>query len=167
MKIKKLFRTLVILSVLMANIACDQISKTVVRQRISMQEELKFLNEHVTLTKIENTGAFLSLGHSLPAFYKTLILHLLPLILLGFGLVYVLTKRTLSFGTAIGICFVTGGGLGNLYDRMMYGSVTDFLHVRFGILQTGIFNLADVSIMVGAFMLLAEAYLNKANPAAP
>ena len=49
----------------------------------------------------------------------------------------------------IGLCFVIGGGVGNLFDRMVYGSVTDFLYLKFGVFQTGIFNMADVSIMTG------------------
>ena len=61
----------------------------------------------------------------------------------------------------LGLACVLGGGIGNLYDRVLYGSVTDFLHIDFGLFQTGIFNLADVSIMVGAFLLAAEMFLKR------
>ena len=63
--------------------------------------------------------------------------------------------------TILGICFVVGGGFGNIYDRLVYGSVTDFLQMNFVIVQTGIFNMADVSIMAGMFMILLEAYLKQ------
>ena len=52
----------------------------------------------------------------------------------------------------IGLCSVAGGGIGNIFDRVMYGSVTDFLYVRVGIFQTGIFNFADVSITAGVLL---------------
>jgi signal peptidase II len=39
---------------------------------------------------------------------------------------------------------------------MVNGSVTDFLHIDFVIFQTGVFNLADVSIMIGAFVIVLD-----------
>lgn len=56
----------------------------------------------------------------------------------------------------MGISFVIGGGIGNLYDRVLYGSVTDFMHLKFGIFQTGIFNMADVSIMLGMLIIVSS-----------
>jgi signal peptidase II len=55
----------------------------------------------------------------------------------------------------IGLCLLTGGGLGNLIDRISNnGAVTDFLRLGIGPLRTGIFNLADVAIVSGVLMLL-------------
>ena len=70
-------------------------------------------------------------------------------------------KKSLSNLTSLGICFVVGGGLGNIYDRLIYGSVTDFLHINFVIFQTGIFNMADVSIIAGTFAIVCDTYLNR------
>jgi len=57
-----------------------------------------------------------------------------------------------------------GGGIGNVYDRIIYGSVTDFLHIDLGLFETGIFNMADVSITTGALILLANTlYKNYRN----
>ena len=61
----------------------------------------------------------------------------------------------------IGLCFVIGGGVGNLFDRILYGSVTDFLYLKFGIFQTGIFNMADVSIMTGISIVLLQFLLKR------
>jgi len=61
----------------------------------------------------------------------------------------------------VGISFVLGGGIGNMYDRIVHGSVTDFMHIDFIIFQTGIFNMADVSIMMGMFLILIRSFLNK------
>jgi signal peptidase II len=72
-----------------------------------------------------------------------------------------LTKKNLSNLTIIAICFIVGGGIGNIYDRLIYGSVTDFLHIDFIIFQTGIFNMADVSIMTGTFIVLFESYFKR------
>ena len=161
MKIKRILRTLVILTILSSNIGCDQISKSIVRQRIDYNEQISLVNNYLTLTKIENTGAFLSIGQSLPQPIKVLLLTILPLIVLGLAFIYLLTKKNLSNLTIMGICFIVGGGVGNIYDRLIYGSVTDFLHIDFVIFQTGIFNMADVSIMTGTFIVLFESYLKR------
>jgi signal peptidase II len=113
------------------------------------------------LTKIENTGAFLSVGQFLPQPIKILLLTILPLIVLGLAFIYLLTKKNLSNLTIMGICSIVGGGVGNIYDRLIYGSVTDFLHIDFVIFQTGIFNMADVSIMTGTFIVLFESYFKR------
>ncbi len=55
--------------------------------------------------------------------------------------------------TVISIAFATGGGFENIYDRIAYGSVTDFINLKIGILKTSIFNLAGVSIIIGMFLV--------------
>jgi signal peptidase II len=63
------------------------------------------------------------------------------------------------------MCFLIGGGIGNIYDRIKFGSVTDFLHIDFILFRTGIFNLADVSIMIGIGILLLHSFLgNRLSP---
>lgn len=161
--LKRLLRTLVILVVLSCNIGCDQISKNIVRQRISYHEQISLVSNHLILTKVENTGAFLSAGDSLPQPFKSLLLIALPLVALAFGLRYMVTHKNLSYTMLLGICFGIGGGLGNIYDRIVYGSVTDFLHISFGFVHTGIFNMADVSVMVGAALILIDTYFKNSS----
>jgi signal peptidase II len=161
MKAKKTLRTLLFLTILGVNIGCDQVSKTIVRQHIDYGQKIELVKNHLTLTKVENTGAFLSLGNSLPDPLKLILLTILPLLMLGFAFLYLLKMSKLSRMSILGICFVAGGGVGNVYDRIIYGSVTDFLHIDFGIFQTGIFNMADVSILAGSFIILLENVLQQ------
>jgi len=152
---------LAILLIVVCNVGCDQISKGIVRKEVGYYENIKVYVDNITLTKVENTGAFLSMGSVLPQFLKFTLLIILPAIVLLMGLYFIMTKARLSQLTIIGAAFVIGGGIGNLYDRIMFGSVTDFLHIDFIIFQTGIFNLADVSIMIGMGMIVIAAYLNR------
>ena len=163
MKVKRVLRTLVIVIILISNVGCDQISKNIVRKRIHYNEEISLMNNYLTLTKIENKGAFFSLGHSLPQPIKLLLLTILPMVALGLIFIYLLTKKNLTNTAIIGICFIIGGGAGNIYDRLVYGSVTDFLHIDFVIFQTAIFNMADVSIMTGVFMIVIDAVRSRFN----
>ena len=153
MNAKRIFNIMLILVVLVSNVGCDQVSKAIARNSLSDNQIVSLANDHIKLMKVENKGAFLSIGSALPVFLRIILLNILPLVVLGLVGFYVFTKTNLSRLTTIGTCFVIGGGLGNIYDRMVYGSVTDFLHIDFVIFQTGVFNLADVSIMVGAFVI--------------
>lgn len=156
----KVIRTLLILLILISNVGCDQVTKNIIRDRIDYNEQIDLMGNFLTLTKVENSGAFLSIGDSLPQPAKILLLTVLPVILLGFVLVFSLMKKGTTDLTLLGICFITGGGIGNIYDRLVHGSVTDFLHMDFGFFQTGIFNMADISIMTGFFIVLTESYVS-------
>lgn len=156
----RIIRSVVIFTILVMNIGCDQISKRIVRQQVYEYQEISIIKNYVTLTKVENEGAFLSLGQKLPDAVRFTLLTLLPLIVLGFGVGFLFVKRNLPKPLLLGFAFVMGGGIGNIYDRLMYGSVTDFLHIDFGIFQTGIFNMADVSIMVGVLIVLLDSVVS-------
>jgi signal peptidase II len=168
MNANKIIRTLIILAILATNVGCDQVSKHMVRQSVGEFEQISVIKNFVTLMKVENTGAFLSWGSSLPQPFKLILLSVLPVVVLALAFLFVLTQKDLSKLTVVAICFVLGGGIGNIYDRVMHGSVTDFLHIDFVIFQTGVFNMADVSVMLGMFFVLVEAYLKRrSQPATP
>ncbi|WP_316841835.1 signal peptidase II [Pedobacter gandavensis] len=150
-----------ILVIILLNVGCDQISKAIVREHIDYYENIKLFSDHFTLTKVENSGAFLSMGDSLHSGVKFVLLLLLPVLVLAMGIYFVMTRKDLSPSMVFGVCCVIGGGIGNLYDRILYGSVTDFLHIDFIIFQTGVFNAADMSIMGGMLLIILDSFQKK------
>lgn len=162
MNTKILARNLIIVLILCSTIGCDQVSKIIVRKHVADYEKIGLIAHYFTLTKVENTGAFLSLGNTLPQPFKLLLLAILPLLALGVALVYLFIKTTLSPVRIVGICFIIGGGIGNIYDRLAYGSVTDFLYIDLGFVQTGVFNIADVAVMAGIVLLFLETSMERA-----
>lgn len=163
MNTKKIIRAIVIVMILGSTVGCDQFSKKLVRQKINDYEQIGFLSNYVTITKIENSGAMLSIGQSLPQPAKFIILAILPLFAMGFALVLLLMRHNVPVLSIWGMCFIVGGGIGNIYDRIVYGSVTDFLHIDFVLFETGIFNMADVSIMAGMFLVIIDLCFNRKN----
>jgi signal peptidase II len=157
MATSRIIKTFFILLTILVNIGCDQVSKKIVRKNVNPHETIPIVNDRVIVTNVENSGAFLSLGDSLPSPVRVIVLNILPLIALGLGFFYVLSKPELPRASAIGFSFVIGGGIGNIFDRVVYGSVTDFLHIDFGFFQTGIFNMADLSIVMGAAIILVKS----------
>jgi len=163
MKSKKLIRALLIILILGLNIGCDQVSKSMVRAKVGPYEKIGFLYNHVTLQHVENTGAFLSMGDNLSGVLRMLLLNILPLIAVIAGLIYILIKPDMNPVPLLGIIMIIGGGFGNIYDRITRGSVTDFFHINFVIFQTGVFNVADMSIMAGMFIILIHSWVVKSK----
>lgn len=151
-------RTIIILIILAFNISCDQVSKSIVRKKFTDYTQIHFFSNHVNLIKVENSGAFLSIGNSLHGPSRIILLNLLPMIAVLAGLIFILFRTNLNKVILLAVIMITGGGIGNLYDRVVHGSVTDFMHINFVLFQTGIFNVADMSIMAGMFMLILHAW---------
>lgn len=158
---KPFVRTSCILIIIMLNAGCDQISKHIARENLTYNHYVSVIGQKLVLIKTENSGAFLSMGDSMTGALKFLTLFLIPSVALLFGIYFLVRHKHLPRLLVIGICFVIGGGIGNLTDRLLYGSVTDFLHMNFYGFRTGVFNLADVSIMMGMGLILINMFLKQ------
>ncbi len=161
MQISKLLRIFIILVLILANYSCDQVTKSMARKQIPDNERIEVIGEHLVLTKAENTGMILGSGSNLNPTAKLILVNALPAIMLLCLFFFTLFQTKLNHTMVLGLTFIIGGGFGNIIDRIHYGSVTDFLHIDFGIVRTGIFNLADVSIMVGAILIMLMAIFQK------
>lgn len=158
----KLSRTLRIVILIVANIAVDQISKIIVRAEIGRNEVIELIGNTFIMTKVENKGAFLGMGSELPPTMRWILLLILPVIVLGGVTYYILTNKTLDRLSLIAFCCIIGGGIANVFDRFVYGSVTDFFHIDFGgVFRTGIFNVADMSVTFGMILLVIASFRQK------
>jgi signal peptidase II len=109
----------------------------------------------VRIQYAENDGAFLSLGSSLPQKWKMLIFIGGVSLFLISAFIYLIFASGINASAVAAISLVIGGGLSNLLDRIAYnGHVIDFLNLGLGRLRTGIFNVADLAIMLGMLLLV-------------
>ena len=156
MKISRPLRMSLIFGLILLNVGCDQVSKSVDRNHIDARERISVIGEYDVLMKTENKGAFLGFLSSMEnPILKTIFLILLPIAVLFFILRMIIITTDLDKYMIFGLCCIIGGGIGNLYDRILYRSVTDFMHIDLGgIFKTGIFNMADVSVMLGTGLLI-------------
>ncbi|WP_420571955.1 signal peptidase II [Kordia sp.] len=156
MKISRSLRMLFIFGLILINVGCDQVSKSVARKHIDTHESISVIGEYVILTKTENKGAFLGFLSTMESpILKSIFLIILPVAVLFFILRMIIINTDLDKYMIFGLCCIIGGGIGNLYDRILYRSVTDFMHIDLGgIFKTGIFNMADVSVMLGTGLLI-------------
>lgn len=157
----RLIKILVSLIVIFCNISCDQITKEKVRTEISINETINIVNNNFILTKVENTGAAMSLGENLSPKFKIVFLQILPVLILFLMFAYIIKEKKVSKLNLIAVSFIIGGGIGNIYDRILYNSVTDFMYLEFGGLHTGIFNMADVSVVVGTLLIFLNSIISE------
>lgn len=160
MKTKKIVKNLLIVLIIASNVGCDQISKNIVRHKVAYNEQIQVISNYLLLTKVENTGAFLGLGNSIPRWIYTLLMIVLPILAIGYALYYIIRKNDLSNLMTVGVSFFIGGGIGNIIDRILFGSVTDFLFFDFVIFHTGIVNMADIAVTLGFFIIIIESYIS-------
>ena len=60
------------------------------------------------------------------------------------------------------IALIIGGGIANVFDRIVFGSVTDFLYIKLtDLLRTGIFNIADLAVTTGMIILVVGSFRKK------
>ncbi|HEX8704418.1 MAG TPA: signal peptidase II, partial [Myxococcaceae bacterium] len=106
----------------------------------------------------ENPGAFLSLGGRLPPAFRFGLLTVGVGLVLLIALIYLLKSQQLGRLHIVAMALLVGGGASNWYDRLVNdGRVVDFMVLAIGRLRTGVFNVADIAIMVGiGLMLLAS-----------
>jgi signal peptidase II len=150
------WRRLTLLAVILViSVGCDQVTKSVARSHLPDLGRQSYLGDTVRLEYAENSGAFLSLGSDGPALFRIWLLPLLTAAMLaGISLFLVLRPRLprLEF---LGLSLILSGGIGNLVDRLLYdGHVTDFLNLGVGGVRTGIFNVADAAITLGALLVM-------------
>ena len=144
-------KVLLIVLVFLPIVGCDRYTKDQAVAYLKGQEPISLINGLFSLTYHENTGAMLSLGASLPDNIRFLIFTVVVALGLLVGLTYILFKPMSGLSFTIGM-LILAGGFGNLYDRAFNeGRVVDFMLIQLGPIRTGVFNVADIAIIVGLF----------------
>ena len=102
------------------------------------------------------------MGSGFSPIMKSVFLIILPIIVLISIIIYVYRDKEIDKVSLIGFSIIIGGGIGNIFDRIIYGSVTDFLFIDLGgIFKTGIFNIADLAVTTGMILILLMSFKNK------
>jgi signal peptidase II len=153
---------------LATSVGCDQSTKQLAKSQLRGAPGFSYWGDLFRLQYAENHGAFLSFGASFPEGTRYLIFTVAVGALLAFVLGVALFKSGLDFTSVSGYALLAGGGLSNWVDRAFRGgSVVDFMNLGIGSLRTGIFNVADVLILVGIGLVLLSPTPGKTKPAEP
>ena len=145
-------------SLIILSIFFDQLSKFWIRNNIESYNEIELIGSFFTLIRVENSGAFLGMGSELSYIPKLILLIIFPIVVLVAVSIYTYMDKKLDNLSLVGFSLIIGGGVANIFDRVVYGSVTDFLFINLGFFKTGIFNIADLSVTTGMILILIASF---------
>ena len=155
-----------------AIVLLDRATKHVIETTFSAWDTVRVIPGCFQIVSTRNTGMAFSLfdntaeGHTSPLLVAFTIAVL--------GLVAWLLWRSIRSGSAgsdhghwsfrLALGLILGGAAGNLYDRLVFGSVTDFLDFFYGSVHFPVFNVADSAITCGAILVMLNLWLVHPHP---
>jgi signal peptidase II len=149
------------LTVFIGQIVVDQWTKQLATAYLKGTPARTWLGDSIRLQYATNEGAFLSLGAQLPPQARYWVLTIGVGLLLFALSFYALTSAKIDQLQCGSYALIASGGFSNWVDRARFeGSVVDFMNLGFGssAIRTGVFNVADVAILVGIGILFVDSW---------
>jgi len=129
----------------------DRVTKILVQALVAPGREVQVL-PHLWIANTHNSGAAFGIAP------QATLLFLIASVLVSAGLLLYAVRTPMSAWTGTVLGLIMGGTVGNGYDRMVHGTVTDFIALHFW----PVFNVADSAITVGVALILV-GYLRRAR----
>lgn len=140
----------------------DRVTKNVVKLHVTAWETLRVIPGFFNIVHAENPGvAFGLFADSTNAWRNVFLIGLSVTVLVFISSLLLKGRDHESWILRVGLALVLGGALGNLYDRVVHGTVTDFVEVYAGQHYFPAFNVADSAISVGAALLLLDMWRSR------
>ena len=137
----------------------DQLSKFIIQKTMDLHQSRTIIPNFFSLYYVKNTGAAFSILEN-----ATLFLIIISVMFLLFiDRIIKKEEKELTKLSILSLGMIIGGIFGNLLDRILYRSVIDFFSFSFGSYYFPVFNIADIGITVGVFLLLIEMWIKKNN----
>ncbi|MFB5191579.1 signal peptidase II [Alicyclobacillus fastidiosus] len=133
----------------------DQLVKWLIRANLPVFHEVTIIPGVVEFLHIQNTGGAFSI------FPNQIWLFVLVAVVVVVAVVFIERKYRPSILAQVGLGLLLGGAVGNMTDRIIQHSVTDYVY--FSIVHFAIFNLADAAIDVGVLLLLINSFRSPKN----
>jgi len=136
----------------------DQVTKALIIKSM-LDDQFIRINSYFYLVHFKNEGAafsFLSDAGGWQRYFLSIVA-----VIASVFIIFMIKKHRDEFYTALGLSLILGGALGNLYDRISLGYVTDFLYFHFNNFYWPAFNVADTAISIGAIIIIYESIIKK------
>jgi len=136
----------------------DQFTKVLIIKNI-LDDQFIRVNSYFDLVHFKNQGAafsFLSDAGGWQRYFLSIVASIASIVI-----IFMIKKHKDEFYTALGLSLILGGALGNLYDRLFLGHVTDFLYFHFQDYYWPAFNISDTAITIGAGIIIYESIFKK------
>jgi signal peptidase II len=144
--------------------AMDRGTKALVVRRLPLYDSIPVVDGLFHLTHVANTGALFGLLAGLPPPFRGLVFITVPLVAILLILIFQFRSPKGDLLIQTGLSLILGGALGNLYDRIRFGHVVDFLDFSLAGYHWPAFNIADSCICLGVFALMMDLYRRESRP---
>ncbi len=134
----------------------DQVTKTIVSSTIPLHDIVPVIPGLFRLTHVRNRGAAFGIGADSASPMKLELLIALSVLSLAVVLTVLWRQNAATRRTSAALALILGGAFGNLFDRLVHGSVVDFLNFYYQSYQWPSFNIADSAIVIGAGLLVID-----------
>lgn len=141
----------------------DRWTKALIESRIPLHQSHPVAPGLIDLAHTRNAGVAFGLLANSHSPWMPAVLTLSSGIALILILFFSLKQPAANWRLQLGLMLVLGGAAGNLFDRISYGYVIDFIDVYYGTYHWPTFNLADSSISLGIGLLMLEVFTHKTN----
>ena len=131
--------------------ALDRITKTIVAAQVPYGTEVSVIDRWVGITNVHNSGAAFGFAPAGAAFF------LAASIVVSIGLVVYVFRNQGTEWTYGFLGLIMGGTLGNGYERLVNGTVTDFINFHFW----PVFNVADSAVSIGVVLMIGTYLLRR------
>jgi signal peptidase II len=143
--------------VILLVVILDRVSKLYIRSSFAPWDVAVVIPRVFNIVHAENPGAaFSMLAEAPPILRAVLLVGVSTGVMAIVGVMLWRLPRNAGALMATSLALVFGGAFGNLWDRVMRGSVTDFVQVFIGSYEFPAFNVADSAITIGAALLLLD-----------
>ena len=145
-----------------ATLILDRWTKVLIQKRFDLNESISIIDGFFNITYVRNTGVAFGIFDpaSLPA--KSILLSLFTVLAAVVVIAYSVRSPIQNRLLQVALALILGGALGNLYDRLAYGYVVDFIELYAGAYHWPSFNVADSAISIGVALLALEILRNEA-----
>lgn len=143
----------------------DRLSKWIIETRVSVQDTHTVIPGFFDIIHSTNRGVAFSLFNETNSPWRTALLIAAALVALAVVGTMIWRSAAGDRLSLYGLALIFGGALGNLFDRAVWGAVTDFLDFYVGSLHWPAFNVADSAVVIGSGLLLLDLLKPKREPA--
>ena|SRR5438876_11950697 len=145
----------------LAVLISDRLTKFSIQNHFNLNDSATVIDGFFNITYVRNTGVAFGIFSSISSPIKSVLLSiftaLAAVVVVGYSLRSPVKNRLLQIALAL----ILGGALGNLYDRLAYGYVVDFLEFYVRSYHWPSFNVADSAISAGVLLLAIEILRNE------
>ena len=161
-KLRKTYGRLPYVVLVLAAVFLDRWTKLIVQKRFDVNESISVIDGFFNITYVRNTGVAFGIFSSISSPAKSVLLSVFTACAAIVVVTYSVRSPVRNRLLQIALSLILGGALGNLYDRLAYGYVVDFLEFYAGNYHWPSFNVADAAISTGVALLALEIIRNEA-----